>query len=92
MQYKFQVTCQKGENTFPIPSYIQYLAKDLMCFCSSFQCLGQAWAEVEGSNLRVVTSKAMTVNCLVFGDRCDKDAQQCDQQIEYEAPADTETA
>ena len=89
VQYKFQLACQKGDNTFEVPTYIQHLAKDLLCFCSPFKCLGQAWAEVNGSTLHVVTSKVMTCNVLIFGDRCDKDAQECDRPIEYPAPPET---
>ena len=90
VQYKYQFTCVKGANEFPLPSYIQHLAVDLMCFCSPYKCFGQAWAEVIGSTLHVNCSKAMITNVLIFGDRCDKDAMECAGPTEYEEEKEEE--
>ena len=98
VQYKYQLECLKGANEFPLPTYIQHLATNLMCWVSPHRVHATAWAEVLGSTLHVNCSKAGTFNVLCFGDRCDAGAMMCDQPIEYEPeepqgqPTDSENA
>ena len=88
VQYKYQLQCLKGANEFPLPSYIEHLATNLMCWASPYKVHATAWAEVMGSTLHVNCSKAGTFNVLIFGDRCDSGAMECDKPIEYEEEAE----
>ena len=81
--YKYQLQCRKGENEFPLPSYIQYLATDLMCFVSPFRHHATAWAEIVDGKLQANCSKTVFFNFCIFGDRCDSGAMECNQPVEY---------
>ena len=85
VQYKYQLQCIKGANEFPLPSYIQHLATNLLCWVSPYRVHSTAWAEVVGSTLHVNCNKSGLMNVFIFGDRCDSGAMECDMPIEYES-------
>jgi hypothetical protein len=56
-----------------------------MCWVSPYKIHATAYAEVVGSTLHVNCSKNGLMNVLIFGDRCDAGAMECDMPIEYES-------
>jgi hypothetical protein len=82
--YKRKLECVKGENVLELPSYVEHLCEDIMCFCSPVKHFGNAYASVLGSTLHVTTSKAGFYNILIMADRKDPCAKECFSGCEYE--------
>ena len=79
----------KGANQFELPSYLKYLAEDLVCFVSPHKMHATAWAEVVDNMLHVNVSKNGWFNILLFGDRMDEGARAGEMPVEYEEPETT---
>ncbi len=70
-----------------MPSWFQWLAKNVMVFCNGFKHHGTGWGEQDELDpcvIHITTSKGGVYNIMVMADRADVCATtMCDQQIEY---------
>jgi hypothetical protein len=90
--YQRQVVCPKGAIQVELPTYVEHLCKDIMCFCSPVGHFGAAYAEVVGATLHIHTNKAGTYNFLMMGTRKDPCATDCFNGCEYEEAVEVEGA
>ena len=86
--YKRQITAMKaGVTDLIMPSWFQYLAKNIMVFCNGFKHHGTAWGEQDELDpcvIHITTSKGGVYNIMVTADRADECATtMCPQEIEY---------
>ena len=86
--YKRQVTAVKaGVVDLLMPSWFQWLAKDVHIFCNGFKHHGKAWGEQDALDPCVIhlnVSKGGVYNVLVTADRNDMCATtMCPQAVEY---------
>ena len=86
--YKRQLTAIKaGVSDLIMPSWFQYLAKNIMVFCNGCRHHGMAWGEQDELDpcvIHITTSKGGVYNIMVTADRADECATtMCPQEIEY---------
>ena len=90
--YKRQITAIKaGLAEVVMPSWFQWLAKNVMVFCNGFKHHGTAWGEQDSLDPCVIhlnVSKGGIYNILIVADRADMCATtMCPQETEYLEPS-----
>ena len=70
-----------------MPSWFQFLAKNIMVFCNGFKHHGTAWGEQDELDpcvIHITTSKGGVYNIMITADRNDERATtMCPQEMEY---------
>ena len=86
--YRLKLQCAQGLNRFALPEYFTAINDEPMVWVNPVRHRGNAWADVEGSELLVDASKAGLYIVLVTGIRSDDKAQEEYAQygVVYEAP------
>ena len=86
--YRRTLWCQKGNNILTMPSWFEYLCKDVICYSSpAGHHFGLSWAaqdEDEKNRIVVGVSKEGDYNVLITASRKDHCATKvCPQEVEY---------
>ena len=72
--YRYKLTLVKGENTHQLPDWFSLINTNCCVVIAPCKHFGQAYGDVEGNTLKVVTKAAGMYICIIYGDRCDPDA------------------
>ena len=86
--YRRQITATKaGMCHIRMPNWFEYLAKNVMVFCTGVRHLGIAWGEQDekdGCLINVTTNRSGLFNVLITGDRNDHCATNiCSPELEF---------
>ncbi len=88
VMYRRTLYCQKGNNILTMPSWFEFLCKDVICFSSpAGHHFGLSWAaqnEDEPNQIVIGASKEGNYNILITASRNDHCATKiCPQEVEY---------
>jgi len=84
--YTKKINCIEGENYILMSDYFEYLLDDIIIFCSPIKHFGQAWGEqdeTDKNKIIINCNQQGDYNILITGSRKDKDALNCDNQVEF---------